>query len=106
MENLRADLLARIERLEARLMTLEATPSVAVDAPTKPTPTERIAAEPSSRRDLLRYGAAAFGAATAGMADTRLETADGDPLLIGTRNTGTTSASVTTLLGNFTVVSS
>ena len=106
MDNLTADLLLRIERLEARLMTLEATPSAAADAVTKPTPTERIAAEPSSRRDLLRYGAAAFGAATAGMAATRVEAADGDPLLIGIQNTGTNSASVTTLLGHFKVISS
>ena len=88
MDNLAADLLSRIERLEARLMTLEATPSAAADAATKPTPTERIAAEPSSRRDLLRYGAAAFGAATAGMAAGGVEAADGDPLVIGTQNTG------------------
>ncbi len=46
---------------------------------------------PSSRRDLLRYGAAAVGAAAVGLAAQPAEAADGDPIIIGALNTGTVS---------------
>ena len=84
MRDTTTDLLSRIETLEARLKALEATQSPAADAATTPAPTEHIAAEPSSRRDLLRYGAVALGAAAAaGMAASPVEAADGGPVLIG-----------------------
>jgi hypothetical protein len=95
MDHLTADLLARIERLEARLKTQEATQSSAADASTAPT--EESAAEPSSRRDLFRYGAAALGVAVTGIATAaRVEAVDGSPLIVGFNNTSTGGTHLTT----------
>lgn len=87
------DVLRRLEALEtelARLKTLvvEGPPS-ASDAVLPPH--EQAGAEPSaSRRDLLRYGAVALGAAAAaGMAVSPVEAADGGPVLISGTNNGT-----------------
>ena len=84
MHDTTPDLLSRIETLEARLRILEATQSAAADTATGPTPTERITAEPSSRRDLLRYGAVALAGAAAGMTGSPVvEAADGGAVVIG-----------------------
>jgi hypothetical protein len=89
-------LLSRIEALEARLRTIEATQSLEAESAT-PTPPEHTAAEPSSRRDLLRYGAVALGAAAAaGLTTSPVKAANGDPLIIGsTSNTGSSSTGLT-----------
>src|SRR5215207_9027952 len=97
------ELLSRLERLEARLTTLEGTQSPAADAATTPTPTESIAAEPSSRRDLLRYGAVALGAvaAAAGTGTSPVEAANGGAVIIGSfDNIGTLTTRVTASGGN------
>ena len=105
MRDRTTDLLSRLESLEVelgRLRALALTQAVATDAATTPTPTEHIAAEPSSRRDLLRYGAVALGAAAAaaGMTVAPADAANGDPVIIGGQNTGTSSTYLnTTTLG-------
>src|SRR5688500_13903451 len=96
------DLTARIETLQAEVGRLQAVAmslSVASSpgAPSPP-PNEAAGAEPSaSRRDLLRYGAVALGAAAAaGVAAAPVHAADGGPLLISGDNTGTSTTSLVT----------
>ena len=106
MRDTTTDLLSRIESLEVelgRLKALAMTPPAATDAPSTPEGTEHIAAEPSSRRELLRYGAVALGAAAAaGMATSPVEAQEqSNPLLIGLDNNGTGSTFLTTTTGGF-----
>ena len=102
MGDLTADLLSRIESLEVelgRLKTLARTQS-AVTATTDaavPRSHEGASAEPSSsRRDLLRYGVVALGAAAAGMVASPAEAADGGPVLLGSANTATETTWIST----------
>jgi hypothetical protein len=91
------DLLSRIETLEARLRTIEAILTPAVDAAPVPAPIENTAAQASSRRDLLRYGAVALGtAATAAMSASPTEAADGGAVIMGGNNNATTTTFLTT----------
>jgi hypothetical protein len=100
MDNLTADLISRIERLEARLGTQVTTASAEADGATTAPRAEHVAAEPSSRRELLRYGAVALGAAAAaGMAASPVEAADGGAVIISGSNTGTGTTSLTTTNG-------
>jgi hypothetical protein len=106
MRDTTTDLLSRIESLEVELGRLKAvamTRPAAADAATAPTPTEHMASEPSSRRDLLRYGAAALGAAAAaaGMAAAPVEAADGGAVLISGSNVGTGNTFLTTTNGSY-----
>jgi hypothetical protein len=93
-----AELLARLGALEAELARVKAQIGHGSAAATG---TESELAPPtmplpqSSRRDLLRYGAAAVGAAAVGLAAQPAEAANGDPIIIGTQNVGSV---VTTLL--------
>ena len=101
-----ADVRRRLEALEtelARLKTLLADGLPDTSDAVSP-PHEQAGAEPSaSRRDLLRYGAVALGAAAAaGMAASPVEGADGGPVVIGGSNVGSSStflASTTTGFG-------
>jgi hypothetical protein len=108
-------MLSRIDTLElelGRLKALAISEPAETDIATTPASTEHVGAEPSSRRDLLRYGAVAVGAAAAAMAGSPAEAADGGAVIISGSNVGTGSTSVTTtglygLLGggtNFGVV--
>jgi hypothetical protein len=99
MRDTTTDLLARIESLEARLRTLDALQSGAAGAAPAATPPEHIAGEPSSRRDLLRHGAIALGAAAAGMVASPAEGANGDPVVIGVYNSGTATTQLHSLEG-------
>ena len=89
------DLLARIEALESelsRLKTPPAEPAPSAGEAVASTLDHRTAAEPAtSRRDLLRYGAVALGAAAAagGLTASPVEAADGGALIIGGSNNGT-----------------
>jgi len=99
MRDTTSDLLSRIEKLEAQLKTLKAAQPPGSDAVTTPKPTEHIAGDPSSRRDLLRYGAVAFGAAaTAGMTASPVAAADGGPVVLGVQNTATNATSISATL--------
>jgi hypothetical protein len=94
-----ADVLTRLAALEtelARLRTLVDAPPGTSDAAVPPH--EQTDAEPSaSRRDLLRYGAVALGAAVAaGMAVSPAEAADGGALIIGGDNTANGTTRLTT----------
>ena len=86
------DLIARLEALETALVELrgrdnsEAEATIADDATLKLAPVE--AARPG-RRDLLRYGSLALGAAAVGLTPRPAEAADGGPVLIGAVNAGT-----------------
>lgn len=77
------DLLARIEALEAELARLKKA-EAPIETPTSVAPA-------ASRRDLLRYGAVALGAAaaTGGFGTPPAEAADGNPVLISANNSGT-----------------
>jgi hypothetical protein len=89
------DLTARIETLEAELGRLK---SLAPSGPGDAALSSQEQADPeasASRRDLLRYGAVALGAAAAGMAASPVEAADGGPVLIGVSNTGASSTILT-----------
>ena len=97
MHAMTSDLLTRIESLEielARLKTLAA--QSAPDGASRAERDDHAPVEPpTSRRDLLRYGAVALGAAaTAGMSASPLEAADGGPVVIGANNSGTNSTIV------------
>jgi len=95
MDTLTADLLSRIERLEARLRTLEATQSPAPDASTPSASTGHLATEPSSRRDLFRYGAVALAAVAAGgVAASPVDAADGGAVVIGINNSSTNTTAL------------
>jgi hypothetical protein len=48
----------------------------------------------ASRRDMLRYGAIALGAAAVGLSARTAEAADGDPVLLGVINVGTIGTSI------------
>jgi hypothetical protein len=86
-----ADLLIRLATLEAEIATLKAQASDA-DEHTSVSPTASPARETAaSRRDLLRYGAVALGAAAAGLAAHPAEAADGDPIVIGSSSNSATS---------------
>ena len=94
------DLTARIETLEAELARLKA---VALSLPVgghQAAPAAKEAAgagSSASRRDLLRCGAVALGAAAAaGVAVSPVHAADGGPVLISGDNTGTSTTSLTT----------
>src|SRR6185503_12606680 len=94
MSDMTTDLLSRIETLENELGRVKALAIAHLgggDSATSPASSEHVAAEPSSRRDLLRYGAVALGAAAAaaGMAPSPVEAANGGPVVIGGFNTGT-----------------
>jgi hypothetical protein len=92
---LTADLISRIERLEAQLGTPGTAKFADANAATTAPRTEYVAAEPSSRRDLLRYGAVALGAAAAaGMAASPVEAADGGPVVLGVQNTATNATGI------------
>jgi hypothetical protein len=98
-----ADVLGRLAALETELARLR---TLVIDAPPVTSdaallPHEQAGTEPSaSRRDLLRYGAAAIGAAAAaGMAASPVEAADGGPLIIGVDNIGTNGTTLTATLG-------
>ena len=98
------DLTARIETLEAelgRLKSLTISTSVPGNAAPSPSVNEDAGTEPSaSRRDVLRYGAAALGAAAAaGMAASPAE-AQGTPLLMGTHNFATINTYLDVTTGN------
>ena len=104
MDTMTSDLLTRIESLEvelARLKTLAAQSAPEAASPAgrdEPAPVELS----TSRRDLLRYGAVALGAAaTAGMTAAPVEAADGGNVIIGGNNVGTsaTIVSATTSYG-------
>jgi hypothetical protein len=97
------DLAARIETLEAELGHLKRlAPSAPADAAAPPPANEDTAKEPSaSRRDLLRYGAVALGAAAAAGIAPPAEAADGGAVIIGASNTATNSTYLTTSLGSY-----
>jgi hypothetical protein len=89
------DLVARIETLEKELAKLR---SAVLDRPTSASRAapqaahEQSVAEPStSRRDLLRCGAAVLGAAAAGLSASPAEAADGGNVIIGANNIGSTT---------------
>jgi len=90
------DVLARMETLEAELARLKAQvrDGAAVSEPVaSPEGTSDAGAMPrdasTTRRDLLRYGAVALGAAAAGLTARTAEAADGGPVLISGSNVGT-----------------
>ena len=89
------DLLARIEALELELARLKGCDSERLHRTgdvAAPPADSRTGTEPAaSRRDLLRYGAVALGAAAAagGIGGTRVDAADGGPVIIGASNNGT-----------------
>ena len=93
------DVLRRLEALETELARLK---SIVIDATPDPVdaalPRPEASAEPSaSRRDLLRYGAVALGAAAAaGMAASPVEAADGGAVVISAVNEGTGNTYLTT----------
>jgi hypothetical protein len=102
MHGMTSDLLTRIELLEVelgRLKTLAA--QSAADTPSLTQRDEHAPVEQStSRRDLLRYGAVALGAAaTAGMSASRVEAADGGPVVIGASNAATNATIVSATNG-------
>ena len=82
-----ADVLGRLAALETELARLRTLVSMRLRSTSDAAlpPHEQAGAEPSaSRRDLLRYGAVALGAAAAaGMAASPVEAADGGPIIIG-----------------------
>jgi hypothetical protein len=85
-----SDLLARVETLEATISRLTAQPPSAA----RPADAESHAATPAEggrrdRRDLLRLGSLALGAAAVGLAPRSAEAANGGPVLIGMTNEGT-----------------
>ena len=83
------ELLARMETLEAEIVRLKAPAGAIPDA---------LAIHPgpsASRRDLLRYGAVALGAAAAGLTSRPAEAADGDPVLVGGSHLGTAMTTIT-----------
>ena len=96
-ETTQAEMLARVEALEAELVRLKAqvgSASGGAEGADLDAGSHRVAAPEasSSRRDLLRYGAVALGAAAAGLAVRPAEAANGDPVLIGSAlNQGTQS---------------
>jgi hypothetical protein len=96
-----AELLARLALLEAQMAELKAQTSDA-DGHTSVSQAAAPAREPTaSRRDLLRYGAVALGAAAAGLAAPRpAEAANGDPLVIGSITNSATA--LTRLNSTFT----
>jgi hypothetical protein len=86
------EVLARLEALEAELAQLKAQvghASVATERAQVALDAQRPVEPVTSRRDLLRYGAAALGAAAAGLAARPAEAADGDPVFIGGTHIGT-----------------
>ena len=99
-----AALISRLEALETELARLKA---IVADAPASTqaaaSPPHRAGSEPSaSRRDLLRYGAAALGVAVAaGTAASPVEGADGGPVIIGDSNTGANSTFLTSTTTGF-----
>ena len=100
------ELTARIETLELELGRLKvgAMPqSAPADAAARLPANGDAGTEPSaSRRDLLRYGAAALGAAAAaGMAASTVEAADGGAVLISVSNSGTGDTYLTTTSATF-----
>jgi hypothetical protein len=101
MHAMTSDLLTRIESLEVELARLKTLAKSAPDS--RAEQDEPAPVEPStSRRDLLRYGAVALGAAaTAGMNASRVDAADGGSVIIGANNVGTnaTIVSATTNYG-------
>ena len=104
------DLTARIETLEAELGQLKSlviSTSVPGNAAPSPSVKEDAGTEPSaSRRDMLRYGAVALGAAAAaGMAASPAE-AQGTPLLMGTNNFATINTYLNVTTGNSAFIAS
>jgi len=109
MSDATTDLLSRIESLElelGRLKVLAMTPSGEADAGSPAAAPEHISAEPSSRRDLLRYGAVALaGAAAAITGSPAVEAADGGAVVIGAANTGSETWLTTTAGDGFRATS-
>jgi hypothetical protein len=102
MRDTTTDLLSRIESVElelGRLSALAIREPAGADTATIPTSTEHIGGEPSSRRDLLRYGAVAVGAAAAAMAGSPAEALDGGAVIIGSSNVGTERTTLVTTTG-------
>lgn len=103
MEPTTTELAAQIDMLLARIDQLEREhrPVYSVSEPSSPTPTQAVGPGPkspkSSRRNLLRGGAAVLGAgAVAGGLGTRpASAADGDNLIAGASNTASTITSLT-----------
>jgi len=95
MDSTISNLLSRIEALERELGRQKTDGT--------PPPKEEAGTEPSaSRRDLLRYGAAALGvAAAAGIVASPVEGADGGPVLIGADNQGSSSTFLTSTTTSF-----
>ena len=95
MDSTTRDLLSRIEALERELgrQRTAGAPAAKEGVETEPT---------ASRRDLLRYGAAALGvAAAAGIAASPVEGADGGPVVIGQENLGASSTFLTSTTTGF-----
>ncbi len=96
------ELTTRIEALEselAQLKTLAAQLTAASEAPLA----QSHDVPSASRRELLRYGAVALGAATAaaGMGASRVEAADGGAVIISGTNTGTGNTFLSTTGSGF-----
>lgn len=102
------DLRVRIERLESELARLKnrTEPPVNKDS-TAPPPAECASLEPiASRRDLLRYGAAALSAvAASGVTASAAHAADGGPVILGATNTATSGTTITSTQTAFAAVS-
>jgi hypothetical protein len=102
------DLLSRIEMLEVELGRLKALgmSQSPRGSDATPAPTEPQGSEPSSRRDLLRYGAVALAGAAAGMTGSPVvEAADGGAVVIGASNTGSETRLTTTAGDGFRATS-
>ena len=86
------DLVARLEALETALAALRDRTSSAAEGMTDAdagSPHSPVEAARPGRRDLLRYGSLALGAAAVGLAPRPAEAANGGPVLIAATNTGT-----------------
>ena len=82
-----SDVLARIEALEAELAQMKAHLRGTSPAPSGHNLSLEASEPPASRRDLLRYGAVALGAAAAGLTARPAEAADGQNMVVGTTHT-------------------
>ena len=82
-----SDVLARIEALEAELAQMKAHLRGTSPAPSGHNLSLEASEPPASRRDLLRYGAVALGAAAAGLTARAAEAADGQNMVVGTTHT-------------------